>query len=205
MRDITQGAAVSKLPLLVLSRALSDIRTMSANVAEEIVTYWLVPAEPARQYFAGLIAEFAQRFEAPVFEPHVTLYTANAEKEDAVAVLDRALVGAGPCCLKIAGIGHSEKFTKTLFVQFDPDESVSTLSAKIRSASAGHRDYELNPHLSLIYKTIAAEQKAQIAAGLSVPFADVTFDSVKAVLSPAKIESRQDVEAWRVVAHQKLQ
>jgi hypothetical protein len=62
----------------------------------------------------------------------------------------------------------------------------------------------LNPHLSLIYKTMSAESKADLAQALALPFAEVVFDSVKAVISPAEIKSREAVEAWRVVAEKKL-
>lgn len=48
------------------------------------------------------------------------------------------------------------------------------------------------------------EAKVEIARSLVLPFNEIVFDCVKAVISPARIESREDVEAWRVVATQKL-
>jgi hypothetical protein len=51
---------------------------------------------------------------------------------------------------------------------------------------------------------MSPETKAQVADSLDLPFDEVSFDSVKAVISPAKIKSRADVEAWRVVATQKF-
>jgi hypothetical protein len=41
-----------------------------------------------------------------------------------------------------------------------------------------------------------------LANSLRIPSDDVRFDSAKAVISPARIESRADVEAWRVVAEE---
>jgi hypothetical protein len=49
------------------------------------------------------------------------------------------------------------------------------------------------------------ETKAEIAHAVTLPFHDVRFDTAKAVLSPADIKSREDVEAWRVVATEKLE
>ena len=49
-----------------------------------------------------------------------------------------------------------------------------------------------------------AETKRRLAASITLPFTDVIFDSLKAVISPAEIKSRQDVEAWRVIAERKL-
>src|SRR3954466_8338125 len=170
----------------------------------QILTFWLCPAEPARDYFVNLIHDLAARFDAPIFEPHVTLYVTDSGREDARELLERAVAGAKCCRLAIAGIGHSQKFTKTLFVQFAPDQEVTALNAKFSSASKSPEKHEINPHLSLIYKELPAEEKAVIAAELKIPFREVSFDSVKAVISPAEIKSRTAVEAWRVVAETRL-
>jgi len=34
---------------------------------------WLIPAETARSFFMSTIGELAARFDAPLFEPHVTI------------------------------------------------------------------------------------------------------------------------------------
>jgi 2'-5' RNA ligase len=167
---------------------------------EKIVTYWLTPAEPARSYFASVISDLAKEFDAPVFEPHVTLYVLPAANEQPARALETVIANLKPLRLSVAGIDYSDQYTKTLFVQFRPDPAVEKLLDKLRRTSISHREYELNPHLSLIYKKIPGETKAQIAGSLGLPFDDVRFDSVKAVISPAKIESREDVEAWRVIA-----
>ena len=169
-----------------------------------IVAYWLCPAEPELTYLATIINDLAVRFDAPAFEPHVTLYLTNAEKEDPCAVLEKVLKGRGPCRLSIRGLEYSEKFTKTLFVQFEPDAEVTRLVSDLRRASAEQNDYELNPHLSLIYKTMTQETKLDLTHSVKLPFTEVCFDSVKAVISPANIQSREDVEEWRVVATRRL-
>jgi hypothetical protein len=74
----------------------------------------------------------------------------------------------------------------------------------LHRASNSESDYELNPHLSLLYKTMAPEIQRELAGSITLPFSNATFDTVKAVLSPARIESREDVESWRVVAEQKI-
>ena len=177
---------------------------MGSDAANEILTYWLIPAEPARSYFRSLICDLAFRFDAPVFEPHVTLYVTRAGAENPAGVLRSALTNHKPLRLGVAGLDCSDKFTKTLYVQFQPDAELRKLSEKLRAASASQREYDLNPHLSLIYKTMALEAKRQIINSLHLAFAVVDFDLVKAVTSPAKIESREDVESWRIVTTERL-
>jgi len=170
--------------------------------AETILAYWLIPAEPARSHFRSLIQDIARRFDAPVFEPHVTLYVTEPGNENPADVLKETLRNIKPPSLSIAAINYSDEFTKTLFVEFRPDESLDRLNGKLRAGSASQPEYQLNPHLSLIYKTMSPETKVPLAKSLRLPFDEVRFDSAKAVISPAKIESRADVEAWRVAAEE---
>ena len=189
---------------LVRTGPLSDIPKVSENVSDEIVTYWLIPAEPARSYFRSLIRDLAIRCDAPVFEPHVTLYVTEAAAENPAEVIQSVLGEFRPIRLAASGLDCAEKFTKTLFVQFDSNAAVTELSERLRSASVSRREYELNPHLSLIYKSMPSEAKRELMNSLTLEITQVEFDAVMAVISPAKIESRQDVEAWRMVATERL-
>jgi 2'-5' RNA ligase len=175
---------------------------VNAGAPKEILTYWLIPAEPMRSYFSGMISDLARRFNAPLFEPHVTLYVTESGNESPREVLKETLRNIKPPSLSVTAINYSDEFTKTLFVEFRPDESLARLNAKLRAGSVSQPEYHLNPHLSLIYKTMASETKVQLANSLRLPFDGVRFDSAKAVISPARIESRADVEAWRVVAEE---
>jgi 2'-5' RNA ligase len=174
------------------------------KTCEEIVTYWLCPVEPERSQFARLISDLAARFDAPLFEPHVTIYVTSAGQKEPAAILEKVVRYCRPYRLHVRGVDYSDKFTKTLFVQFGPNAELTRLSDELRRASASPSDYQLNPHLSLIYKDMPAETKRQLAASIALPFAEVTFDKIKAVLSPAEIKSRDEVEAWRVITERQL-
>jgi 2'-5' RNA ligase len=167
---------------------------------EEIVTYWLCPAELERDQFARLIRDLAARFGAPTFEPHVTIQTTSAEREDPGRVLEKIVKGRRRYRLRIRGLDYSDEYTKTLFVQLAPDTELTQLSEDLRRACVSPGDYQLNPHVSLLYKKMDEETKRDLAASFVLPFTDVNFSSVKAVVSPAEIQSGADVEAWRVIA-----
>lgn len=174
------------------------------GACEQIIAYWLCPAEPVRSQLATLIRDLARQFDAPVFEPHVTVYVTKAANEKPEAVLQHVIKPPRQYALSIRGLDWSEKFTKTLFVQFAPDSELTQLSEDLRRASASPGDYELNPHLSLIYKDMDEKTKCGLAASITLPFKEVVLNTVKAVLSPAEIKSRKEVESWRVVAGRKL-
>jgi 2'-5' RNA ligase len=166
--------------------------------------FWLLPAEPAQSWLTAAVEQLAQKYDAPVFEPHVTLYSGDDEEEAAGALVDRIAAPNTPVELSVAGIEHSEKFTKTLFVQFAKSSAAQQLSDAIRTASRSQRDYELNPHLSLLYAYIAEEVKAAEAERIRVPFERIRFDAISAVFFPKPIQTRADVEGWRVLATAKL-
>jgi hypothetical protein len=177
---------------------------MTAREANAVLAYWLVPAERAGNFFASTIAELAARLDAPVFEPHLTVYASRKGKEDPKEVLSSALANCGPFRLSVRDIQCSDEFTKTVFVRFEASAQLSRLSRALQHASALPDEYQLNPHLSLIYKEMTPETRVEVAASIQVPFTEVLFDSAKAVVCPTPIQSREDVEAWRVLATQRL-
>jgi hypothetical protein len=185
-----------------VDRTEEDLRN-ALSTPRQIVAYWLVPAEPARNFLVALIASLAARLEAVVFEPHLTIYVTDESCDEPAILLRRTFRSASPYRLKVRNIDTSDAFTKTLFMQFEPNARLTRLNAKLRRDSGGGH-YELNPHLSLIYKKLDTAKKRKIAQSIQLPFAEVRFDTAKAVISPAQIKSRADVEAWRVVAERKL-
>jgi len=167
---------------------------------QTVIAYWLIPSEPAHSFFQRVINDLARRCDAPVFEPHVTIHV-GADRADAA----KNALGAVARECKLIGlrplrIDQSDEFIKTLFVQFAMNAELSKLNSIIREAANDSSQYELKPHLSLLYKNLAVATRRELAASIDVPFSEVTFDVIKVVscVSPAK--SRADVEAWRVVA-----
>jgi 2'-5' RNA ligase len=169
-----------------------------------VIAYWLIPAEPAHRFFQDLINDLARRYDAPVFEPHVTIY-AGADSTDAVdRTLSKAAQDCEPIVLQALELSHSDEFIKTLFVEFGPNSKLQRLNQVIRSAAQNSSDYQPNPHLSILYKTISTQDRHLLTRSIDVPFPEVTFDSLKAVRCVSPTQSRADVEAWRVVAEKPL-
>ena len=77
---------------------------------------------------------------------------------------------------------------------------LSKINGIMREAANDSSQYELKPHLSLLYKNLAAATRRELAASINVPLSEVTFDAIKAVRCVSPTESGADIEAWRVVA-----
>lgn len=173
---------------------------MIARGPGTIVAYWLTPAEPARSFFASTIAKLAARYGSPPFEPHLTVFARKKGNKNPEHILRVALAGYAPIRLSLREIQCSDEFTKTVFLQFERNSSLSRLEKAFKEASSSNDEYELNPHLSLIYKKTTEQERVALVNSLHFPFNEVLFDSAKAIVSPARIGAREDVESWRVVA-----
>ena len=167
---------------------------------QTVIAYWLIPSEPALSFFQRTINDLAHRYDAPVFEPHVTIHV-GADGADAAknalgdATRECKLIGLTPL-----GINQSDEFIKTLFVDFSMSAELRKINDMIREVANDSSQYELKPHLSLLYKNLAAAPRRELAASINVPLSEVAFDAIKAVRCVSPAESGADVEAWHVVA-----
>ena len=168
---------------------------------QALIAYWLIPAEQAHTFFDRVIDDLARRYDAPVFEPHVTLHVGADSAQEALAEAARECT---PIKLKPLGIQQSDEFVKTLFVQFALTAELRRMNEIIRNAAQDASQYELKPHLSLLYNKLEAAARRELAASIIVPFSEVTFDRIKAVRCVSPTQSRADVEAWRVIGAEEL-
>lgn len=159
--------------------------------------YWLIPAKPYRGLFREIIRILAKQFDAPRFEPHLTLVVAQ-DRHRSKRAWPR--LKAAPIRLRIRGIGFSSKFTKTLFVRFARNRRLDRLALDLLGRKKPVRD----PHVSLAYKKMSILAKQELAATIKLPLRQVIFDSIKTVRCASPTRSRADVESWRVLATKRL-
>jgi len=168
------------------------------------IAYWLIPAEPERSFFESVVVDLARRYNAPAFEPHMTIHVGSSGEYVAEQAIAKAVSCCGAIEAKVLGTDHSGVFIKTLFVQFAPNAKLRRLNETIRNAAQNASDYQFKPHLSLLYKNIPIPVRRQLTNSISLPFPEVLFDSIKAVRCASPTQSGADVEAWRVLATKEL-
>jgi putative hydrolase of the HAD superfamily len=165
-----------------------------------VIAYWLIPCGPAHSFFQRAINDLAERYDAPAFEPHVTIHVGPNHIDAAKNALSKAACECPPIIVKPVGIDQSEEFIKTLFVQFATNRKLQRLITMVRNAAGDSCRYKFNPHLSLLYKKIPSAVRAELAESLNVPFSEVMFDALQAVSCISPTQNRADVEGWRVIA-----
>ncbi len=176
---------------------------MQTPNAPDRFAFWLVPAASEHKFFSELIANLGDRFDAPVFEPHLTLHGNVSERGRAERVLREIPMDAS-YALEIDGIYFSTKFTQTLFVRFRLSAELRKLRSALATALGLEDEAAFDPHLSLLYKEMAESEKAALAQEVKIPFREVIFDSMKLITHPPRIVSRADVETWQVIDQRPL-
>jgi 2'-5' RNA ligase len=171
----------------------------SLRMKRTAIAYWLIPAEPAYGILENLIAKLACRYNAPVFEPHLTIHVGLNRVRAGQKVILQA-VRWKPLSLRLRDVGHSNKFTKTLFVRLAPSIELRRLNEIIRSAAQDSSHYPLQPHFSLLYKRMPVASRRELAASINLPFSEVVLDSIKAVRCALPTSTPSDVVKWRVLA-----
>jgi 2'-5' RNA ligase len=167
---------------------------------QTVIAYWLIPSEPARSFFQKIINDLARRYDAPVFQPHVTIHV-GADQTDAVeSAITEATRGIKLISLTPIGVDHSDEFIKTLFVQFITTAELQQANELVREAANDSSRYELKPHLSLLYKNLGVATRRELATSIAVPFSDISFDSLQAIRCVSPTQTSADVKAWELIA-----
>lgn len=154
---------------------------------------WLIPAPSDRRWLSKVIQDYAAEYDAPAFEPHLTLYSGVVQpKDDLKSILSESSALA-PITLEVMGLNYAENFFRTGFIVLALNEHLTQLSRAIHDRLLAPQDYTLEPHLSLMYKDIPIEQKRLAMLRFIVSVQTITFDTIKVVMpSP---------QGWTDVAH----
>ncbi|PYK45749.1 MAG: hypothetical protein DME46_03305 [Verrucomicrobia bacterium] len=162
------------------------------------IAYWLLPERAARELFSRKIRDLAGQFDAPLFEPHATVFIAPENSRAPLAVLRD--LGQVNVELTIHSIRFSKNFTKTLFVQFETNSALQQLGDAIWKASGARNRYLIDPHLSLLYAKLPPETKQRLADKIRLPFHEVCFTSICAMRCIRPTTTAIEVEQWKLLA-----
>lgn len=170
------------------------------------VSFWLIPSEEDKEFFQDIIDNLAKQYDAPVFTPHVTIYSGEYTPEESPAeLLDNAIQGIQSFSLRVDQLLYTDQFTKTLFVQFYPNPFLTQISETLHNCSKHPAKYVLNPHLSLIYQYLREEIKKKLITQLCLPKSEVFFNEVRAISTRNQVKGWEDVVSWEVINIRKLQ
>jgi putative hydrolase of the HAD superfamily len=166
---------------------------------------FLTPAPDDFAWLAGMIGELSARFDAPPFEPHVTVYSGMFPDPAVVQKALAALVsGMPPIILRMRGIGCTADYFMTLFIEFEEDSLLRNLHDRIKAACGVDTGYELIPHLSLLYAELPLRDKQSLAHRVALDRTAIRFDEAKLVSPLNPHEGWRDPMRWKTLARVRL-
>ena len=162
-------------------------------------SFWLLPAEPFKRQLHSIIQQLAKKYDAIDFEPHVTIFSGPAD-DDQTRTIARGIASLFSLGELIpVKLDHTSAYSKTLFIQFQESEAVRRMSGAIKDRSARPVNYVLNPHMSLLYKTMRVAKQAEICRTLNVPKGIYFFDRLRAVETEIPLTQPEQIKRWRTV------
>ena len=162
-------------------------------------SFWLLPAEPIKWQLHSIIQQLAKKYDAIDFEPHVTISSGPSD-DDQTRTVTRGIASLFSLGELIpVKLDYTSAYTKTLFIQFQESEAVRRMSDAIKDRNALPVNYVLNPHLSLLYKTMPVAMQAEICRTLDVPKGIYLFDRLRAVETEIPLTLPEQIKRWRTV------
>nr|WP_070959127.1 hypothetical protein [Hyphomonas sp. Mor2] len=158
---------------------------------ETIVSYWGVPSKTDSERYGRVIEALAKAQGGARFTPHISL--GSLEQHD--PEMDDVLAELKDLTVHPRGLGRSDVFTTSLFVDLAQSAQLDLARARLARRDGFRSSRTFSPHISLCYGPPVNEEAvaADIQALLSTP---VKIDRVQAVEIAIPVTTYAQVAAW---------
>lgn len=152
-----------------------------------------------------IIIGLSQQYNVQSFEPHVTIYSGEyIDPERLSQTVAESLPPIKPFTLDVAGMDVSPTYSKTLYIEFKNNRKLDLIYKRLSAAIPNTLGFELNPHLSLLYKNTNSNERAELLSQVLIKKRSFSFNRIKLV-SPKNIsEAWKDITSWEVLLNIEL-
>jgi len=166
---------------------------------EKLHSIWLVPEEQDEIALRSLIDELADKYHAPHFIPHLTLFSRiDMETETLKKIITETFEDQKSFIVKKDSIEQSDDFFKTVFINIELDDNLKNLFNKL-SNRTGKRDLSLfKPHISLIYKNLEEKERIDMARTIKIKN-ELKLNRIFVVAPKRNDNNFKDMENLRVL------
>lgn len=163
------------------------------------VAFWLVPESGPRTTMRQLIHDFAERYRAPVFEPHVTLFSCpRTPGQEELAHLARLARGTAPLTLSVDSQAMTaDLLAKTLYLPVAEIPALESLQHSLCQTLPASSPYQFEPHLSLLYQALTEAERQQLTAEVQWSAKPVRFAELRAMAIPQQLQAVEDFLGWQ--------
>ena len=159
---------------------------------------WLTFSKNDRDYLKKIIDELSEKYQAPKFEPHITVYgLVDSEMSLIESIAKEATLNCNSFLVKKSEILQSEELWKTVYVELKMNNQLEMIHKNLKKHFEKISNYEFNPHISLIYKILSIEEKIRIINKLDIKNEFMIDKLVIQKFFP-------EVEKWKIVKEYNL-
>lgn len=121
---------------------------------------WLTFAKDGQSILDDTVSRIAKEHKSPRFMAHITVYgTIDTEIESLIDICKKISKHTRPFFVKVIGIGHSNNFWRTLFLELELNQELQNVYLQLEKDLKSYLDYEFHPHISIMYKNTTDFEK----------------------------------------------
>jgi|TARA_B100000470_G_C19775296_1_gene385026 hypothetical protein len=165
---------------------VQDDKTKNMNQTKYSI--WLLPSESDQSYLSPTIQSLGQKYEAPVFDPHCTIFSPITDPESARTIIDQ--LNFKPFEVTLSGLNQSDNIWKTVFINLETNPHLILLNYLF--AQAFEEAYDFQPHISLIYKKLTTDDRKEIIRNLP-QIKSLLFGSISIVNTTGSVTDWENI------------
>ncbi len=159
---------------------------------------WSIPVKKDADYLSSIIKNLSEKYDAPEFFPHITLYglvdVSLSIVEDAVRY---SIENLSPFLVKNSSISYSDNFWKSIFINIELNHQLQVINSRLAQRLSKYSVYEFIPHISLIYKIIDTSKKIKIINKLKLK-PELTINKI------GILKFSENIHDWKIVRYFEL-
>ncbi|MGI0057553.1 MAG: hydrolase [Nitrosarchaeum sp.] len=159
---------------------------------------WLTFSKSDREYLKKIIDKISEKYHAPKFEPHITVYVlVNSEMRLIDSIAKEITLNYNSFSVKKSKILQSDELWKTVYIELKINNEMELIHKNLKKHFEKISKYEFNPHISLIYKILPIEEKIKIINELNIKDEFMINKLAVQKFFP-------DIEKWKIVKEYNL-
>ena len=159
---------------------------------------WLTFSKSDRKYLKKIIDKISEKYHAPKFEPHITVYgLVNSEMRLIDSIAKEITLNYNSFSVKKSKILQSDELWKTVYIELKMNNEMGLNHKNLKKHFEKISKYKFNPHISLIYKILPIEEKIKIINELNIKDEFMINKLAVQKFFP-------DIEKWKIVKEYNL-
>lgn len=153
---------------------------------------WLLPKQDDEAYLTDKIEYLCQRYDAPKFVPHITVYgILDADLTILEESVNYAIQKISPFIVRKIDLRQSDNVWKSIYIEIESNQNLDSIYGRLKQRLSHYCDCQFAPHISLIYRKLDTLEKLKIISEIEIKN-EFVIDKI------AILEFSENVKEWKI-------